>query len=183
MTNQNKTWSYVKANSPIVLSVPHAGTLLSDSVRTSLTSSARGLIDTDWHMDQIAMQAAQANASVLTAHYSRYMVDLNRSQDDNPLYKGATTGLVPTIDFDGNSLYVNGETPDDQEIKARIEGYWRSYHQQLTQVIKDTKKQFGFCLLLDCHSIRSKVPRLFDGTLPDINIGTNEGQTVSKHPK
>ena len=75
---------------------------------------------------------------------------------------------------------MNGKTPDDQEIKARIEGYWRSYHQQLKQAIEDTKKQFGFCLLLDCHSIRSKVPRLFDDTLPDINIGTNEGKTVSR---
>ena len=87
MTNQKKTWSYAKANSSVVLSVPHAGTLLSDPVRQSLTCAARGLIDTDWHMDKIAMRAAQANASVLTAHYSRYMVDLNRSQDDNPLYK------------------------------------------------------------------------------------------------
>ena len=178
MMNQNETWSYVKANSPIVMSVPHAGTQLSDSVRKKLTRSALGLIDTDWHMDKIATQAAQANASVLIAHYSRYMVDLNRPQDDKPLYKGATKGLVPTIDFDGNSLYINNVTPDDEEVQLRIINYWKSYHQQLKKVIEDTKNQYGFCLLLDCHSIRSKIPKLFDGILPDINIGTNEGQTI-----
>lgn len=180
MLEQNHTWSYAEANSPIIMSVPHSGTKLSVSVKGNLTESALRLVDTDWHMDKIATAAAQSCASVLVAQYSRYMIDLNRPQDDKPLYAGATTGLVPTIDFDGNPLYLTNHEPDEQEFCARIEEYWVGYHQKLQQEIEATKNKFGFCLLLDCHSIRSRVPRLFDGSLPDINIGTNNGVTANR---
>lgn len=179
MTDQIHTWNYTKADSPIIMSVPHCGTKLSASVEGTLTKSALRLVDTDWHMDKISTAAARSSASVLFAQYSRYMIDLNRPQDDKPLYASATTGLVPTIDFDGNPLYLAGHEPDEQEFRTRIEKYWTGYHQKLRQEIQTTKSKFGFCLLLDCHSIRSKVPRLFDGTLPDINIGTNNGVTTS----
>ncbi|MFD2206982.1 N-formylglutamate deformylase [Kiloniella antarctica] len=179
MSNLNHTWSYTEADSPIVMSVPHSGRELSDVVKQKLTGSALSLVDTDWHMDTIVMEAAQTQASVLVAHYSRYMVDLNRPQDDKPLYAGATTGLVPSIDFDGNQLYLSGQGPDKRNVQLRVNEYWIGYHQKLRQIIDDTRNKFGFCLLLDCHSIRSKVPRLFDGTLPDINIGTNEGATAA----
>ena len=179
MNPKPTSWSFSKAASPLLISVPHAGTLIEESVMKRLNHSAHHMIDTDWHMDEIAAEAAGSNASVLAALYSRYMIDLNRPANDQPLYQGATTGLVPSIDFDGNSLYREGQTPQADEIKQRIQDFWQSYHNQLGQVIEDKKQEYGFCLLLDCHSIRSQVPRLFEGALPDINIGTNNGLSAS----
>lgn len=167
------------ADSPLVLSVPHCGTELSPDVRDVLSADGLGLIDTDWHMDQVALGAAKGRANVLAARYSRYMIDVNRDREDAPLYAGATTGLISTIDFDGRALYQPGHEPDQAEVEARALTYWDPYHNELTRLIAAAKRTHGFCVVLECHSIRSRVERLFDGVLPDINIGSFDGKSAS----
>jgi formiminoglutamase len=160
---------------PLILNVPHAGTDLPDFLRDALHPDALDLRDTDWHMDRIARDVLPKGASLMAARVSRYVVDLNRPGDDIPLYAGATTGLISTIDFDGTPLYRDGMEPDAEARAARVVAFWEPYHAALAAEINRIRAAHGYCLLLDVHSIRSHVPRLFDGRLPDLNLGTNSG--------
>ncbi|APG47594.1 N-formylglutamate deformylase [Phaeobacter porticola] len=171
--------TFVAGSTPVLLNVPHAGTLLPGEVKSRLREDALELKDTDWHMDQLALPCADLGVSILAADYSRYVVDLNRSAEDMPLYSGPTTGLVSQIDFDGCPLYLEGQEPDTDDTEARIQSYWAPYHQALNAEIQRIKAQFGICVLVDLHSIRSQVPRLFDGVLPDFNLGTNSGASTA----
>lgn len=169
----------VTGSKPVLLNVPHAGKLLPSDIKSRLRKDALELKDTDWHMDQMALACTDLGVSVLAANYSRYVVDLNRSVEDTPLYAGPTTGLVSQIDFDGSPLYLEGQAPDTDDVQARIQSYWAPYHQVLETEIQRIKSQFGICILVDLHSIRSQVPRLFDGVLPDFNLGTNSGASTA----
>ena len=163
-------------DTPLLISVPHAGTRLMEGQPERLAVDT--LVDTDWHVHQLyAASAEAAGASMLRALYSRWVVDLNRPPDDAPLYTGASTGLVPTETFDGRPLYAEHRAPDDTEIRARIDGYWRPWHDRLEAVLGDLVQRHGHAVLLDAHSIRSRVPRLFEGRLPDLNLGTNDGRS------
>ena len=164
---------------PILVHVPHAGTRLPSSLKDRLREDALDLEDTDWHMADLAMPCGELGASVMAAQYSRYVVDLNRPAEDTPLYAGPTTGVASPITFDGKPLYRDGQEPDSVDVQARIETYWRPYHRVLEQEIERIRAAFGICVLLDLHSIRSRVPRLFDGVLPDLNLGTNDGASTA----
>lgn len=160
---------------PVLLNVPHAGTDVPDTLRDALRPEALDLRDTDWHMDRIAQDVLPQGASLMAARVTRYAVDLNRPDDDVPLYQTATTGLISTMDFDGTPLYRAGMEPGADARAARIAAYWAPYHAALQAEVDRIRERHGFCLLLDVHSIRSHVPRLFEGRLPDLNLGTNSG--------
>jgi formiminoglutamase len=116
---------------------------------------------------------------VLEARYSRYVIDLNRPADDKPLYATATTGLYPDTLFDGRPLFRDGLAPSVQERARYLEDVWTPYHRTLQAELRRLKAEFGYALLWDAHSIRSQVPRLFDGRLPDLNLGTNSGASCN----
>lgn len=171
----------VTGSKPVLLNVPHAGTMLPEAIRSRLRSDALELKDTDWHMDWLAAPCAELGASIMAAQYSRYVVDLNRSAEDTPLYAGPTTGLISQIDFDGRPLYQDGQEPDAEDVQARTQTYWAPYHQALQAEINRITSHFGVCVLIDLHSIRSEVPRLFNGVLPDLNLGTNSGASTAEN--
>lgn len=176
---ESALFDQICGSSPVLLNVPHAGTGVPDALRDALRPEALELCDTDWHMDRIARDVLPQGGSLLAAKMSRYAVDLNRPSDDVPLYQTATTGLISTIDFDGTPLYREGEEPDAQARAARIARYWVPYHVALQAEIDRIRAAHGYCLLLDVHSIRSRVPRLFEGRLPDLNLGTNSGASCA----
>jgi N-formylglutamate deformylase len=162
----------------LIVSMPHVGTLVPQDIEHGFTPVARALTDTDWHVDRLYDFAPELGASVIAARYSRYVIDLNRPPDDAALYPGLTkTGLCPTHSFAGEPLYGSSvETLPASEIARRRHLYWQPYHDALAGLIADSRQRCGFALLLDAHSIRSYVPRLFTGRLPDINIGTDDGR-------
>ena len=163
---------------PLLVSAPHVGTLLPDDVAARLTPPGRALVDTDWYADRLYLFAEPAGASVLRARWSRYVVDLNRDPAGSVLYPGArTTGFVPTETFEGEPLYASGDEPGSQETAARRERYFEPYHDALHDELARIKAVHGQALLLDAHSIWGRLPLLFDGELPDINIGTNAGSS------
>jgi N-formylglutamate deformylase len=163
--------------SPLVISLPHVGTAIPSEIARRMTPRARQVEDTDWHVDQLYRFARVAGASWLEARLSRYVIDLNRPPDDHSLYPGqASTGLCPTATFAGEPLYA-AAPPAAAEVAARRERYWLPYHEALRQLIAEARARHGFAVLLDAHSIRSVVPRLFAGRLPDINVGTNDGRS------
>jgi len=167
----------IEGDSPVILSIPHAGRDLIPGLEPRLTDAGKALVDTDWHVDRL-YDGLLPNASVVRAKLSRTVVDLNRDPSGAALYEGqTTTGLCPVESFDGAALYIEGQEPSDSEIQERIEKYFRPYHDALALRLAQTVDRHGIAVLYDCHSIKSEAPRLFDGRLPVFNIGTNKGES------
>ena len=159
----------------VVLGLPHSGTWLPTDVHQRLNATGRMLADTDWHAHRL-YGGLLAGATTVRATFHRYLIDANRSADDASLYPGQnTTGLCPLIDFDGQPIWRAGEAPDPDEMTVRIADYHAPYHAALVAELERVRARHGVVILVDCHSIRSHIPFLFEGTLPDLNIGTNDG--------
>lgn len=171
----DKVLSFHQGRLPLLISMPHAGLQLTPAVRDGLVEQALGLPDTDWHIPRLYDFARELGASTLEARYSRFVIDLNRPEDDAPLYAGATTGLYPATLFEGAPLFHDGRAPCAAQRAAYLEQIWRPYHDTLRAELARLREQFGYALLWDAHSIRSHIPRLFDGRLPDFNLGTFNG--------
>ena len=162
---------------PLLISMPHPGTYVPPALAARFTAEARQVPDTDWHMERLyAFAKDELGASILVATHSRYVVDLNRPPDGASLYPGQNvTGLCPVDTFDETPLYARGDVPDDAEIAARREAIWVPYHAQLRAELDRIRAQHGVAMLWDAHSIRSVLPRFFEGRLPDLNLGTADG--------
>lgn len=171
----DKVLSFHQGRLPLLISMPHAGLKLTPAVEAGLVDEARSLPDTDWHIPQLYDFARELGASVVAAEYSRFVIDLNRPDDDKPLYVGATTGLYPATLFDGEPLFKEGQVPSADERATYLEKIWRPYHGTLRQELDRLRAEFGYALLWDAHSIRSLIPHLFEGKLPDFNLGTFNG--------
>jgi len=169
-----------RGTSPLLVSVPHAGTYIPVELRARLTADALALPDTDWHVDRLYDFLDGLGASVLVATHSRYVIDLNRPPDNANLYPGQdTTGLVPVDTVARADVYLPGETPGEREVNARRASYWQPYHEQLERELQRIRAEHGYALLWDAHSIPSEVPRFFAGRLPDLNVGTNSGASCA----
>ncbi len=172
-------YRFLPGKSPLLVSIPHAGSYVPDAIQARLTETARTLPDTDWHVDQLYDFAQELGASCLIATHSRLVIDLNRPPDDTALYQGPTTGLVPDTLFDGSPVYREGQTPDAAERAERLVRYHQPYHERLMLELTERRERYGHALLFDAHSIRSEVPRLFEGRLPEFNLGSNEGNSAT----
>lgn len=171
---------FEQGSEPLLLSIPHMGTYVPPAIAARLTDEARRVPDTDWHLDRLYAFAHELGASMLRATYSRYVIDLNRPPDDASLYPGqATTGLCPTETFDGTPVYLDGKGVEDDEVARRREAWWRPYHERLSSELNRIRARHGTVVLWDAHSIRSVLPRFFEGRLPDLNLGTAKGASCA----
>jgi N-formylglutamate deformylase len=160
---------------PLLISIPHAGTFVPEPIAQRFTLAGSRLADTDWHVDKLYEFARELGASILKANYSRYVVDLNRSPDSAALYEGSPTSPVcPLLTFDEEPIYLPGREVTATEVQARVDQYWRPYHERLVAELKAMRERHGYALLLDAHSIASEVPSLFVGVLPEFNFGTRD---------
>jgi N-formylglutamate deformylase len=167
----------IRGNSPVVLGLPHTGTFVPDDVHAQLNARGRMLADTDWHIDRLYEDLLEG-ATTVRASFHRYVIDANRDPAGVSLYPGQnTTGLVPLTDFDGEDIW--NTPPGAEETEARRLGWHAPYHAALRAELDRVRALNGVAILYDCHSIRSEIPFLFKGKLPDFNIGTNEGRTCS----
>lgn len=171
-------YRFVEGDSPLLVSVPHDGRLIPDALRARMTEAGLAIPDTDWHVAQLYGFAAELGASLLVARYSRYVVDLNRPPDNASLYEGqVATGLCPRYTFAGDPLYRDDAPVEPAEVAERIERYWRPYHGRLSRALDAIRQRHGCAFLWDAHSIPSRVPRLFDGELPVLNLGNFDGRS------
>jgi len=166
-----------QGSGPLLVSMPHVGLEIPDDIKENMTAVARSMIDTDWYIDRLYNFLHDMDVSILSAKYSRYVIDLNRGTDGESLYPGKKVpGLCPLQSFDGEPLYKEGYKPDEQ---TRIEKYWQPYHDKISSELCRIKQKHGRAMLWDAHSIKSHVPAFFDGRLPDLNLGTGNG--ISAH--
>ena len=170
-------YSFHQGISPLLVSVPHDGRELPESIASTMTDAGKALPDTDWHVARLYEFAREIGASMIVANYSRYVVDLNRPGDDASMYEGQrSTGLCPLQTFDGRDLYLGDASID---IEDRLARYWRPYHDKVQHVLNANRDIHGHALLWDAHSITSWMPTLFDGELPILNIGTYDGRSCA----
>ena len=169
--------SIIEGSSPFLLAQPHSGIWVPDDIASALNDLGKQLLDTDWRIAELYADLV-SEATIVRANFSRFVIDANRSPDGKSLYPGQnTTGLVPLTTFDDHPIW--SRTPDEAEIERRLTLYHQPYHAALNAQLDRIKAQHGFAVLYDCHSIRSSIPFLFDGSLPDLNIGTNSGASCS----
>lgn len=174
--NNETVFSLQQGTGPLLISMPHVGTHLPPDICPQLSEAGLALDDTDWHIESLYDFAPGLGASYLQPSCSRYVVDLNRPADGANLYPGQnTTGLCPLTTFDGVPLYRDSCEPDDAETQRRLALYWHPYHDALQAELARIKARHGYALLWEAHSIRSVIPRLFDGALPVFNFGTADG--------
>jgi N-formylglutamate deformylase len=172
------TYRFSQGRIPMLVSIPHAGTAFPPGFAERLSRPAKSVPDTDWHLPELYDFLDEFGCSVLVAHYSRLVIDLNRPPHHQPLYSSATTGLVPSLLYDGTPVYRPGAAPGAAEQRERVDRYWRPYHARLDAELARLRETYGTAVLFEAHSIRAEVPRLFPGRLPDFNIATNEGDSA-----
>ena len=168
-----------RGDGPVVLGVPLSGSFVPEDIWQQLTALGQKLADTDWHVDRL-YTGLLPDVTMVRANFHRYVIDANRDPAGVSLYPGQnTTTLCPTTDFDGEPIYVDGKGPDETEIEQRRLAWHAPYHAALKTELARVRARHGAAILYDCHSIRSLVPYLFEGTLPDFNTGTNGGATCA----
>jgi N-formylglutamate deformylase len=173
------TFRLRRGSLPLLVSIPHMGTGIPQLLRSAYVPRALAVEDTDWHLERLYSFADELGASVLQPSVSRYVIDLNRPPDDQPMYVGASnTELCPTRFFTGDPLYAQGAAPSHEERIQRRRTYWEPYHQALRAELDRIRGEHGFVLLWDAHSIRSQIAWLFEGRLPDLNVGTAGGSSA-----
>lgn len=166
-----------RGDGPVVLGLPHAGTHVPQDVARALNETGRALADTDWHVNRL-YDGLLGGATIVRATFHRYVIDANRDPAGASLYPGRnTTGLVPLTDFDGADIWT--DPPDEAEVTRRRAAYHAPYHAALAAELDRVRAAHGVAILYDCHSIRSRIPFLFEGTLPEMNVGTNGGTTCA----
>lgn len=164
---------------PIILGQPHGGTWLPDEISARLNDRGRRLEDTDWHIGRL-YEGLLPDVTVVRATFHRYAVDANRDPAGASLYPGQnTTGLCPTTDFDGQPIWRDGQAPTEAGVANRCARFHAPYHAALAAEVARVRALHGVAVVYDCHSIRSRIPFLFPGTLPMFNIGTNDGTTCT----
>jgi N-formylglutamate amidohydrolase len=166
---------------PVLISFPHSGTYLPQALRARLTAEGQAVPDTDWFVPELYGRClASLPVHVLQATHSRYVVDLNRPADGAALYPGRIeSGVCPTETFAGAAIYRTGHELAATEIADRIRQHWRPYHEALAALRDEILAAHGYCIVWDAHSIRSEAPRLFDGQLPELNLGTFSGRSAA----
>src|SRR5689334_6799650 len=174
-------YSLQRGKRPLLVSLPHVGQQIPPDLRPLFSERALRVEDTDWHLDQIYAFAHEAlGASLIVPRHSRFVIDLNRPRENTPMYAGANnTELCPTRFFTGEPIYREGRTPDAAQIELRRAAYWQPYHDAVADELARLRKEHGHVVLFDGHSIKSELPWLFEGKLPDLNLGTAEGKSCA----
>ncbi len=179
MSSLSPSWLHVRrGDAPLVLSLPHTGTDLPRQIEQRLVSPWLARKDTDWWIDRLYDFAASLDVTMVRTAMSRTVIDVNRDPSGAALYPGLPgTALCPTTTFDREPLYRTGEAPGDEEIAERRALWYDPYHAALDDEVARLRARHRIVVVYDCHSIRSRVPDLFEGTLPVFNIGTDNGRT------
>jgi N-formylglutamate deformylase len=175
-----QVYKFTPGTTPLIVGMPHAGSILPDEIAAAMTPAALAQMDIAWHVNRLYDFAPALGAAVLASRYSRYVIDMNRSPDGLNLFAGkGNTGLCPVERFDHEPLYRDDMTPDEAEVEARLNRYWRPYHDRLGNELKRLRERHGVAVLFDAHTIRSEVGRFFTGEVPQLNLKSGGGKCAA----
>ena len=172
---------------PLVLSSPHSGRDYSDAFLASSRLDSLALRRSeDSFVDELFAGANDLGVPLLRALFPRAYVDPNREPYEldpemfaDPLPEAANTtsarvrgglGTIARVVADGAPIYRGKLRFADAD--TRIRKYYRPYHAALTELIRRTKRRFGFVILVDCHSMPSI------GGPMDSDAGSNRADFV-----
>jgi N-formylglutamate deformylase len=176
----NEVFTLHRGSTPLLVSLPHVGTEIPGDIAATLVPRALLTEDADWHLAPLYDFVREMGASLIVPHFARYVVDLNRPPENTPMYPGVNnTELCPTRFFTGEPLYRDGRAPGETEVARRVATYWRPYHDAVAAELARLKAGHGHALLFDGHSIQAELPWLFEGRLPDLNLGTANGESCA----
>jgi N-formylglutamate deformylase len=176
----DETYTLHRGTSCLLVSLPHVGTQLPADQHDRYVDRAFDFEDTDWHLERLYGFVRERGASLIVPRHSRYLIDLNRPPEDQPMYPGVNnTELCPTRFFTGEPLYRAACEPDSAEVARRVDAYWRPYHAALQAELQRLRAAHGHAVLFDGHSIKPELPWLFDGRLWDLNLGTVDGTSCA----
>lgn len=176
----NAIFTLTPGRTPLLVSFPHVGTEIPPDLQSRLVPRALATEDTDWHLEPLYAFVRAMGAGTIVPRHARYVVDLNRPPENAPMYPGVNnTELCPTRFFSGEPLYREGQAPTEAGIAERVNTYWRPYHDALHAELQRLRSVHGHAVLFDAHSICSVLPWLFDGQLPDLNLGTVNGSSAA----
>ncbi len=168
---------------PIIVSSPHSGTSFPNDLQELYNQSLiKSPDDTDWFVDQLYDFVSELGITMISSNYSRWVIDLNRDPNSQPLYDDGRiiTELCPTKNFLGESIYINGYKPTQEDIELRLENYYWPYYRKIQQVIDELKEEFGYAVFWDAHSIREYVPTIREEKFPQLILGDNDGKASEK---
>ena len=169
-----------EGRTPLLISFPHVGTQIPAHQQQRYTARALEVEDTDWFLDRLYAFAGELGATLIVPMHNRYFIDLNRPRENTPMYAGQNnTELCPTRHFTGEAIYREGQAPDEAEIQRRVVTHWQPFHDALQAQLARLRSDHGHAVLFDAHSIKSELPWLFDGTLPQLNLGTVGGSSCA----
>jgi N-formylglutamate deformylase len=176
----DSVFQLLPGRTPLLISLPHVGTEIPADQHPRYTDRALCVEDTDWFLDRLYAFAADLGAGLLVSRYSRYLIDLNRPSENTPMYAGQNnTELCPTRHFTGEPLYRPGQEPDAAEVSRRVAVFWQPYRSAIEAELTRLRAEHGHALLFEGHSICSELPWLFEGRLPELNLGTVQGQSCA----
>ena len=155
---------------PIVLASPHSGTAYPDAfVAASPLDPLDLRRSEDCFVDELWLGAAALGVPLLRAAFPRAFVDANREpfeldpemfEDELPPYVNVNSsrvaaglGTLARVVASGKEIY--GGKLRFADALERIETCYRPYHAALRRLIDATRDRFGYCILIDCHSMPS----------------------------
>lgn len=155
---------------PVVFASAHSGRSYSPDLLPGVRLGALSLRRSeDSFVDELFAAAPAYGATLLAANFPRAFCDANReaweldpAMFDGPLPDWVNTssirvsaglGTIAKVVASGEPIY--GRKLSFAEAERRVNTYWHPFHDALRQIIAETKSRFGYCLLIDCHSMPS----------------------------
>ena len=155
---------------PLVISIPHSGTQLTQKMKDNLIKDVI-LPNMDWYIPLVYDFLKEMNITIIENHMSRYVIDPNRSLQDH-LDTSYKTNLIYRQTTLGYPIYQKELL--ENEINERIELFYKPYHQAIENALNEKKKYFSKVYLIDLHSFGADL-----GT--DIILGNRYYQTMNKN--
>lgn len=165
---------------PIVLSSPHAGNVFpQEFLKNSALTEHELRASEDCYVTDLVREASNAGIPLLSLNLPRTFIDVNRDKieiDDTMFFNAPKTtdinsrrcrvglGVLHRIVYQNKNIYDG--LLNYNEAMERIRNVYDPYHKRLKQLVDKCHRKFGFCFLIDCHSMPSMICNIMNESKP-----------------